>query len=93
MDEGVGMTQAGTLAVLSGVLALGSLMGCGTIGPPIPPEDVGVARTIAQQKKQHEREAAGQKRKIDEQETGEGAPLAPVGQDQELPPLRPVGTR
>lgn len=72
---------------------MGSLMGCGIVGPPMPPEDVGVARTIAQQKKQHEGEAAGQKRKIEEQATGEDAPLVPVGQDEELPPLRPVGTR
>lgn len=72
---------------------MGLLMGCGVVGPPIPPEDVGVARMIAQQKKQHESEGAGQKQKIEEQETGEGAPLVPVGQDQELPPLRPVGTR
>ncbi|MEC4891133.1 MAG: hypothetical protein RI101_13845 [Nitrospira sp.] len=87
------MTYAGSIVLLSGLLALGTLMGCGIVGPPIPPEDVGVARTIAQQKKQHEREAAGQKRKIEEPVTGEGTPLAPVGQDQELPPLRPVGTR
>ncbi len=72
---------------------MGSLMSCGIVGPPMPPEDVGVARTIAQQKKQHEAEAAGQKRKIEEQATVEGAPLVPVGQDEELPPLRPVGTR
>lgn len=93
MDEGAGMTQAGALAMLSGVLALGSLMGCGVVGPPVAPEDVGVARTIAQQKKQHAREAAEQKRKSDAPAAGEDVPLGPVGQDEELPPLRPVGTR
>lgn len=72
---------------------MGSLGGCGIVGPPMPPEDVGVARTIAQQKKQYEGEAAGQKRKIEEPAAGEDAPPVPVGQDEELPPLRPVGTR
>lgn len=87
------MTYAGSIVVLSGIFALGSLMGCGIVGPPIAPEDVGVARTIAQQKKQHAREAAEQKRKSEAPAAGEDVPLGPVGQDEELPPLRPVGTR
>ena len=65
-------------------LALGFLVACGVVGPPIAPEDVGVARTIAEQKK---REAA--------QDNAVASPVdvQPQGQDVNLPPLRPVGTR
>ena len=68
-------------------------MACGVVGPPVPPENVGVNATILQQKKReilelNQREAA---------EAVESAelPLDPAlqGQDVNLPPLRPVGTR
>ena len=68
------------------VLALWSLAACGTVGSPIPPEDVGVAPTIERQKK-FDADAA-------KRETEESQPvLEPMGQDVELPSLRPVGTR
>ena len=65
-------------------LALGFLVACGVVGPPIAPEDVGVSRTIEEQKK---REAA--------QDDAVPSPVdvEPQGQDVNLPPLRPVGTR
>ena len=79
-------------SVLGGMIA-GVLVGCGTVGPPVPPESVGVNPTIAQQKKI---EASGEKQReaAVEAESAE-PPLAPMlqGQDVNLPPLRPVGTR
>jgi hypothetical protein len=68
------------------VFCICSLTACGTVGSPIPPEDVGVATTIERQKK-FDAEAA----KRGEEETR--PVLEPQGQDVDLPPLRPVGTR
>ena len=72
---------------------VGLLVACGTVGPPVPPENVGVNSTIQLQKKREvldlkQREAAA------EAESGEPSqdPLL-QGQDVNLPPLRPVGTR
>lgn len=62
------------------------LMGCGTIGSPIPPEDVGLAPLIERQKRQ---DALDKKPDAEESQTL----MEPQGQDVDLPPLRPVGTR
>jgi hypothetical protein len=61
---------------------------CGVVGAPIPPEDVGVAPTIQRQKQLDALEAA-------KKQEAEEAPvvLEPQGQDVDLPPLHPVGTR
>lgn len=69
-----------------GVVAL-SVAACGVVGAPIPPERVGVGSTIEFQKKQDELEA--KKREEAEQQLV----IPPPGQDEELPPLRPVGGR
>ena len=73
------------------MLVVGLLVSCGVVGPPIPPERVGVAVTIERQKQRdaldaQQREAAA---------TTEAAESDPAlqGQDVNLPPLRPVGTR
>jgi hypothetical protein len=67
--------------------------GCGTVGSPIPPENVGVNPTIERQKQvesleENQREAT---------EAGESNEVQPdsmlQGQDVNLPPLQPVGTR
>lgn len=52
--------------------------GCGAVGPPIPPEDVGIeAKRLKQQ-----------------QETTRPVDGMPPGEEElELPPLRPIGTR
>jgi hypothetical protein len=71
--------------VIMGVLWMSAA--CGVIGSPIPPEDVGIAPLIERQKKLDALEAA-------KQEAAEGQPAAePLGQDVDLPPLRPMGTR
>jgi hypothetical protein len=68
-------------------LAVWFVAACGVMGSPIPPEDVGVAPTIERQKR-----ADGERSKRD---AAESAPVVvePQGQDVDLPPLRPVGTR
>ena len=75
------------------VVVGGGIVACGTVGPPIPPENVGVAPLIEQQKKRHAKQA-GQEPRVIEGAKGEVPEVgAPLGQDEELPPLRPVGTR
>jgi hypothetical protein len=60
---------------------------CGVIGSPIPPEDVGVAPLIERQNKMDAMDAK-------QREAAELQPtLESQGQDVNLPPLRPVGTR
>ena len=61
---------------------------CGVMGTPIPPEDVGVTPLIERQKKLDALEAA-KKREADDTPVV----LEPQGQDVDLPPLHPVGTR
>lgn len=74
-------------------MTMGVLMGCGAVGAPIPPENVGVNLTIERQKKlelleEKQREAAA------EAESTEPQPDSMLqGQDVNLPPLQPVGTR
>jgi hypothetical protein len=69
------------------VLWIWSLAACGVMGSPIPPEDVGVAPVIERQKK-FDAEAAKR-----DAAASQPVVLEPQGQDVDLPPLRPVGTR
>jgi hypothetical protein len=74
-------------------VTMGMLVACGTVGSPIPPENVGVNPTIERQKKLEalegkQREAAA----ADESTEPQPDPLL-QGQDVDLPPLQPVGTR
>ncbi len=67
--------------------------GCGVVGPPIPPENVGVAPTIEKQKREQAQQVGQQPGVIDGPQTEGPQFIPPRGQDEELPPLRPVGTR
>ena len=67
-------------------LAVSFIAACGTIGSPIPPEDVGVTPTIERQERL---DADAAKREAEESQPV----LEPQGQDVDLPSLRPVGTR
>ena len=72
---------------------MGLLVACGAVGPPIPPENVGVSPTIERQKKlealeEKQREAAAAAESTEPQPD----PML-QGQDVNLPPLQPVGTR
>ena len=79
-------------SVVAGV-TMGLLVACGAVGPPIPPENVGVSPTIERQKKlealeEKQREAAAAAESTEPQPD----PML-QGQDVNLPPLQPVGTR
>ena len=79
-------------SIVAGV-TMGMLVACGAVGPPIPPENVGVSPTIERQKKlealeEKQREAAAAA------ESAEPQPDPMLqGQDVNLPPLQPVGAR
>ena len=75
---------------LSLIAAVGLLSACGVVGAPVAPESIGVAPTIEWQKKVHEAREASQRDNTVEAEEQDPALL---GQDENLPPLRPVGTR
>jgi hypothetical protein len=69
------------------VLAAWIAAACGVMGIPIPPEDVGVAPLIQRQKQLDAMDAK-------KREAAESTPEREFqGQDVDLPPLRPVGTR
>ena len=78
------------VALLFGMAGL--WVACGVVGPPIPPEDVGVTPTITRQKQQHAREEQKQE-PVAEEATQEVTEPALQEPEVELPPLRPVGTR
>ncbi len=67
-------------------LTIWLLAACGVVGSPVAPEDVGVGPTIERQKRSEIGTASrpGEETK---------PVLEPQGQDVDLPPLRPVGTR
>ncbi len=80
------------MSLMVGMMA-GTLVSCGAVGAPIPPENVGVTPTIERQKKlevlqEKQREAAAAAESTEPQSD----PLL-QGQDVDLPPLQPVGTR
>jgi hypothetical protein len=74
------------------VVAIGTLVACGTVGAPVPPETVGVTPTIERQKRlevldEKQREAAAAAESARSQSE-------PISQGEiDLPPLQPVGTR
>jgi hypothetical protein len=86
------MRMRSVTSIVAG-MTMGVLTGCGAVGAPIPPENVGVNLTIERQKKlevleEKQREAAA------EVEATEPQPDSMLqGQDVNLPPLQPVGTR
>jgi hypothetical protein len=70
--------------------ATGLLSACGVVGAPVAPETIGLAPTIERQKKEHAAREANQRDTSVEAEEQDPTLL---GQDENLPPLRPVGTR
>jgi hypothetical protein len=80
------------MSILIGVIT-GILVGCGTVGSPVPPELVGVNPTIERQKKLEALEGKQHEATTANESTGSSPDPTPQGQDVDLPPLRPVGTR
>jgi hypothetical protein len=72
------------------IAAAGLMSACGVVGAPVAPETIGVVPTIEQQKKAQEAREARQREAASEAEEQDPELL---GQDENLPPLRPVGTR
>jgi hypothetical protein len=86
------MRTAGAASIMAGTV-MGLLTGCGAVGSPIPPENVGVNATIERQKKL-ESIAETRRKATEATESNEPEPDSPLeGQDVNLPPLQPVGTR
>jgi len=88
----VKVRKPSTTSIVAGV-TMGMLVACGTVGSPVSPESVGVNPTIERQKKlealeEKQREAAA----AAESTEPEPDPML-QGQDVNLPPLQPVGTR
>jgi hypothetical protein len=86
------MRMLSVTSIVAGI-TMGVLMGCGAVGAPIPPENVGVNLTIERQKKlelleEKQREAQAEAEAIEPQPDS-----MLQGQDVNLPPLQPVGTR
>ncbi|HSF10585.1 MAG TPA: hypothetical protein VLA60_14335, partial [Nitrospirales bacterium] len=60
------------------------LIGCGAVGPPIPPEEVGIEAKVRKQQQEQARK---------EGLTEEEQSTTPVEEAVELPALYPIGTR
>jgi hypothetical protein len=88
--EGPRQPSGRSIAAAAGLLLLGlsEVTGCGQIGSPIPPEDVGLARRLQAEKVKEE--AARKEAAAKAQRPQEEAPEQP---DVQLPPLRPSGGR
>jgi len=79
-------------SIVAGV-TMGMLVACGVVGAPVPPESVGVNPTIERQKKLEALEEK-QREASPATESTEPQPDPMLeGQDVNLPPLQPVGTR
>lgn len=77
----------------AGLALSAAVAACGVVGPPVAPEDVGVNTTITRQKAQLQKSGTGQPADNASEASIPTEPVEPKGQDEELPPLRPVGTR
>ena len=56
--------------------------GCGVVGPPIAPEDIGIEAKVRAQRQAEEQRS-----------TPESRPVSPEAPEVVLPPLQPVGTQ
>lgn len=75
-SPGVGIIWIG----LAAAVVLDLLGGCGKVGSPIPPEDIGIAAKLERERRE---QAAKDRKEIERQRP----------EEVELPPLRPIGTR
>lgn len=74
------------------ILMAGLLNSCGVVGAPVPPETIGVEPTVKRQQELHKAMNLHQQDGAGSDEIEEPYP-ALAGQDEDLPSLRPVGTR
>ena len=78
--------------IVAGV-TMGMVVACGAVGSPVPPENVGVNPTIERQKKLEALEEKQNEAAAEAESTEPQPDLMLQGQDVNLPPLQPVGTR
>jgi predicted small lipoprotein YifL len=86
------------MRVAGPLLLVTLLAGCGVVGPPIPPEDVGLTPlyTKAKQREAQERQEQEARGKTKEPVVGDepsGVETDTAERDILLPPLRPIGGR
>ena len=74
------------------ILMAGLLISCGVAGAPVPPETIGVEPTVKRQQELHKAMNSQQQDGADSDDVEYPYP-ALAGQDEDLPSLRPVGTR
>lgn len=75
------LRQPGWTIVLTSIL-FSFAAGCGVVGSPIAPEDIGIEAKIRAQRQAEEQRS-----------TPQAQPVAPEESDIVLPPLQPVGTQ
>lgn len=72
-------------ALMIGMVALFLFpIGCGAVGPPIPPEEIGIEAKIREQRQ----EQAGKKESLAEEQS-----ISPMGEPIELPEFYPIEIR
>jgi len=86
------MRMLSVASIVAG-MTMGVLVGCGAVGAPIPPENVGVNLTIERQKKLELLEEKQREAQVEVEATEPQPDSMLQGQDVNLPPLQPVGTR
>jgi predicted small lipoprotein YifL len=86
------------MRVVGPLLLVALLAGCGVVGPPIPPEDVGLTplytkakQREAQQRQEQEARAKANERAVEDEASGTQTDTSE--RDILLPPLRPIGGR
>lgn len=74
----------------TGSLVLLSLLGCGTVGPPVAPEDIGVAAKLQREKLEREQRA----KEAPQAEEAPGQRAEEEGSLEQAPPpsVRPSGS-
>ena len=71
-------------AASAGLLVLHLLAACGKVGPPVAPEDIGIAAKLERERQQHPTSGTADE---EEKPPSDGRPA----EDVVLPPLRPIG--
>lgn len=67
---------------IAGVFLTGLVTGCGTIGPPMAPEDIGLAARLRAEEEKAAKAVVKPEKEIPEE-----------SEETELPPVYPIGAR
>lgn len=80
------MRGRGYKILVLGLLFIVGSVGCGAVGPPIPRDELGVAKLLEQQARQETRDESGKKDEEAQPET-----MEEPERGFQMPPLRPIG--